>query len=59
VDEARGLLLYGADDLGVAVPRGADGDASVAVEERVAVHVLDPDAGGTLGDELVFGGKRA
>jgi hypothetical protein len=53
VYEARGLLLDGADDLGVAVARGADGDAGVAVEEDVAVGVFDPDAGGPLGDELV------
>jgi hypothetical protein len=52
VDEPRGLLLNRLDHLGVAVARRADGDARVAVEEDVAVHVLDPHAGAFLGDEL-------
>jgi hypothetical protein len=57
VYQSRGLLLYGADDLRVAVSRRADGDARVTVEERVAVNVLDPDARGVVYDELVGGAR--
>ena len=57
VDEARGLLLNRFDHFRVAVASGADGDAGVAVEEDVAVHVLDPDARGAFGDELVLGAR--
>ena len=51
VNQLRGLFLNGADDFRVTVTGGADGDARVAVEERVAVNVLDPDSRGFLDDE--------
>jgi hypothetical protein len=57
VYESRGLFLYGADDFGMAVSCGADGDARVAIEERVAVNVFDPDARGAVYDELICGAR--
>ena len=44
VQELLRLLGDGADDVGVRVAGGVDGDAGRAVEEDVAVHVLDHGA---------------
>ncbi len=52
MDELRGLLLDGADDLGVAMAGGVDGDAGGEVEELVAVDVFDAAA------EAAFDGER-
>ena len=53
VQEPAGLLRDGLDDVGVGVAGGVDRDARRAVEEHVAVHVLDHRPGAALDDQRV------
>ena len=53
VDELAGLLRDGADDVGVGVAGGVDGDAGGAVQKEIAVHILDRRPPRALDDERV------
>jgi len=52
VNQFRGLVLDCADDFGMAMTRGTDRDARVAVEKNIAVDVFDPDAFAAFGNQL-------
>ena len=58
VDQLRGLLLDGGDDLGVAVPGRRHRDPGGEVEELVAVDVFDDDTPAALGDHRIRAGVR-
>src|SRR5438552_15844414 len=52
MNKLRGLFLNGGDDFGMTVPGGTHGDAGVAIEKKIAVNILDPDASGAFGDKF-------
>src|SRR5687768_7508961 len=51
VNQLLCLLLDGANYFGMAMSGGADGDAGVAIQKQVAVHVFNPDAAGAFRNE--------
>jgi hypothetical protein len=52
MNQLRCLVLNGADYFRMAMPRGANGDARVAVKKNVAVNVSHPNALRVIGDQF-------
>src|SRR5437867_4149600 len=52
MNQLRGLFLNRGDDFGMTVSGRTHGDAGVAIEKKIAVNVLDPDARGAFGDKF-------
>src|SRR5438552_3255200 len=52
MNQFRGLFLNGSDDFRVTVSGRTHGHAGVAIEKKIAVNVLDPDARGAFGDKF-------
>ena len=52
VNQLCGLFLNRSNDFGMTVSGRTHGDAGVAIEKKIAVNILDPDARGAFGDEF-------
>jgi hypothetical protein len=52
VDQLLSLLLNGGHNLGMTVTGRTDGDTGVAIEEDVAVNILNPNALRPLSDKF-------
>jgi len=55
VNEFRSLLGDRLYEFRMAMPRGADRDPCVAVQEQISIDVLYPDAVAPFGDKFVIG----